>query len=354
MPEPDFLQRRKQLQEMLASDLRPLLAGHPLPELHGKRLFLSGATGFVGTWLLLAIQCLNEAGAGIQVIALSRDPQRFLDRAPEWKNTSWLSWVCGDIRDFQYPDTPIDAIIHGATDTSAHFATHHPEALYASIVDGGTHLLNYAAAQHIRRVLLLSSGAVYGEQPPDLTHLPEDYTPAPGPNPEPYGEGKRMLEAFALRFAQEHALEILLARGFTFVGFGLAKHLAISQFIANAQENPFIAVKGDGQAVRSYLYAADLAVWLLTILARGTPQRAYNVGSPDAVTLIEAATQVRDLLAPEKRVDILDADAPAPRRRYVPDTRRAQNELSLHVWTPLAHALQKTAQASPLSLPEPE
>ncbi len=354
MPDRRFQQRRRSLQDFLADDLRPLLAQHPLPELHGKRLLLTGATGFVGSWLLLAIQCLNETGAGIQVTALSRDPQGFLERAPEWTDTPWLSWLQGDIRDFPPPEGPIDAIIHGATDTSARFAREHPEALYASIVHGTEHLLRLAAGKNIRRLLLLSSGAIYGEQPADLAQLPEDYCPNPETTPEPYGEGKRMMEKFALRFAQEHALDLVMARGFTFVGFGLGEHLAISQFIENAQENPFIAVKGDGQAVRSYLYAADMAVWLLTILARGTPQRAYNVGSPHAVTLMETATQVRDRLAPDKRVAILDTDAPAPRRRYVPDTRRAENELGLRAWTPLALAVQRTATSRALARPATE
>lgn len=342
MNEARLLRQRIKLQNFLATDINSILAQHPLSELQGKCLFLTGATGFVGYWLLLAIKCLNDTGAAIQVIALSRNPAHFLENAPEWKNLPWLNWLSGDIRDFAYPDQPIDAIIHGATDTSPHFATHHPQELYESIVQGTEHLLQFAARKNIQRVLLISSGAIYGEQPPNLTHLPEKYVPSAGTKTAPYAEGKREMERIGLRFAAENGLETLFARGFTFVGFGLAKHLAISQFIQNAQENHFIAVRGDGQAVRSYLYAADMAVWLLTILARGKPQSIYNVGSPHAVTLIEAAMRVRKLLAPDKRVTILDADASSPRRRYVPDTRLAENELGLCIWTTLDQALQKT------------
>lgn len=342
MDEVCLLQQRLKLQSLLATDIDSILAQHPLSELQGKCLFLTGATGFVGYWLLLTIKCLNDTGAAIQVIALSRNPAHFLENAPEWKNLPWLNWLSGDIRDFAFPDQPIDAIIHGATDTSPHFAAHHPQELYESIVQGTEHLLHFAALKTIRRMLLISSGAIYEEQPPDLSHLPEEYAPAPGSKAEPYGAGKREMEQIGLRFAAKHGLETLIARCFTFVGFGLAKHLAISQFIQDAQENPFIAVKGDGQAVRSYLYAADMAIWLLTILAYGKPQRIYNVGSPDAITLIEAATRVQTLLAPGKRVDILGTDAPSPRRRYVPDTRRAESELGLCTWTTLDQALQKT------------
>ena len=346
-----FRQRREELQSFLATDINSILAGHPLPDFKGKRLFLTGATGFVGRWLLLTIKCLNAAGANIRLVALSRNPDRFLENFPEWKDTPWLTWIPGDIRNFDYPSLPIDAIIHGATDTSPHSATHHPETLYESMVQGTERVFLFATKQKISRVLLISSGAVYGEQPTDLPRLAETFSPENNSDQNPYGEGKRAMEQIGIRYAAEYGLHTVIARCFTFVGFGLAKHLAISQFIQNAQENRDIAVKGDGQAVRSYLYAADLAVWLLTILARGKPQRTYNVGSPHAVTLIEAATRVRDLLAPDKRVIILNADAPSPRKLYVPDTRRAESELGLRAWTTLDHALQKTVAASKLCPP---
>jgi dTDP-glucose 4,6-dehydratase len=348
MSEASFRQGREDLLHFLAKDINSILAGYPLDDLKDKRLLLTGATGFVGRWLLLAIKCLNDAGSAIKVIALSRNPEHFLKSFPEWEDVSWLTWISGDIRDFQYPTLPIDAIIHGATDTSPQLAIHNPAALYESMVQGTERILHFAKNQEIPRILLISSGAIYGEQPTDLHGLNEDFSPVQGTDQDPYGEGKRAMEQLGAHFATTYGLEIIIARCFTFVGFGLAKHLAISQFIRDAQENPEIAVKGDGQTVRSYLYAADLALWLLTILARGKPGQAYNVGSPNAVTLIETATRVRNLLAPAKQIIILGADASAPRRRYVPDTTRAENELKLRVWTELDQALQKTAATTAL------
>jgi nucleoside-diphosphate-sugar epimerase len=338
-----FRQTREELLNILATDINSILAEHPLPDFNDKCVFITGATGFMGRWLLLAIKCLNDSGSNIQLIALSRNPDRFLDKAPEWKNTPWLSWISGDIRDFTYPSQAIDAIIHGATDTAPQFATQHPEQLYESMVQGTERIFQLASKRKATRVLLISSGAVYGEQPDELSRLSETFPAKNLSEQDPYGEGKRAMEQIGMRFAIEHGQQTVIARCFTFIGCGLAKHLAISQFIQNAQENPCIEVKGDGKTVRSYLYAADMALWLLTILARGKPGEVYNVGSSEAVTLIETATQVSKRLAPDKPVIILNAEATSPRRRYVPDTHRAESELGLRVWTSLDKALQTTA-----------
>lgn len=345
---------RAQEMEWQAADLLSILRQHPLPELSGQRLFLSGATGFIGRWLLQAVRCLNEAGASIEVCALSRDPDAFLARAPEWQAQPWLTWVRGDIRDFPYPELMPTAILHGATETSAQFAARYPDALFESIVRGAEHLLRFAVSRGRPRVLLLSSGAVYGEQPADLPALPEDRVlpDEASSSASAYARGKREMERLARYYSDTEGIDTICARCFTFIGHGLAPHLAISQFIRDARVNPTIVINGDGLPIRSYLYAADLAVWLLTILLRGTPRRAYNVGSPEPFALIEAARRVQMVLAPDKRVETRHADAPGARRCYVPDTRRAERELGLRVWTPFDEALRKTARSGTFGGPE--
>ncbi len=327
------------------ADLKTLLKRYPLPELADKRIFITGATGFVGYWLLLAIETMNQQGANIHGCALSRHPDMFLSRCPEFRDISWLKWIKGDIRSYRFPKESFDAFIHGATDTSPEAAAQ-PSELLDTIIEGTRHVLDHAVASGTRRVLLLSSGAIYGEQPQSLDHIQENYTGACDPLDyrNAYGEGKRIMEMLGATYSRTHDIEPVVARCFAFVGHGLPAHLAIGQFIRDAQENECIVVNGDGAQVRSFLYAADLAVWLLALLSRGKSGRAYNVGSPHGSTLAEVARIVQEIVAPGKSVKFSGSHVTTTRHRYVPDTSAAEHELGLYAWTNLHDAIRKTGE----------
>ncbi|MCK9379676.1 MAG: NAD(P)-dependent oxidoreductase [Sulfuritalea sp.] len=339
-------QARHTLFETACSDLDVLLDQHPLPELAGIRLFATGCTGFFGYWLLAALECLNRQGQPIEVVALSRDPQVFVDRHPEFRGRPWLSFVQGDVANFQMPGGQFEAVIHGATDSSPRAAAN-PAALLSSMIDGTRRVLDVLADAGCRRFLLLSSGAVYGDQPASISALKEDDGLA-GDSLNPsnaYGEGKRIMEMLCACRADKDVPAAVVARCFAFLGPHLPSHLAPAQFLRDALACGPIVLRGDGSPLRSYLYAADLALWLLTLLARGNPGRAYNIGGAEAISLTELARVIRDTVAPGARIDILGSDSGAPRQRYLPDTRRAREDLGLEAWTPLPQAIIRMAEA---------
>jgi len=324
-----------------------LLARHPLPELAGRRLFVTGGTGFAGHWLLCALAAANAAGADLRATLLSRDPQRFLDARPAWRTAGWLDFVGGDMRDYTPPQGRFDAFIHGAADTAP--AACRDPASAAVIADGMRRVLAHAREAGAGRLLCISSGAVYGEPPADGTALAEEHLPADPQAGDGYTLGKRAMERIALTAnagSDPRTPATVVARCFSFVGAGLPGHLAISRFIADALAGRDIVITGDGRPLRSFLYGADMALWLLALLVRGRAGSACNVGSPQAITLLDAATRVRDTLAPTRKVVVLGHETGAPRQCYVPDTRRAESELGLAAWTPLAAAIAQTGAAS--------
>jgi dTDP-glucose 4,6-dehydratase len=106
-----------------------------------------------------------------------------------------------------------------------------------------------------------------------------------------------------------------------------------------------IKVNGDGTSYRSYLYAADLAIWLWTILLRGASNRPYNVGSRQPVSIAQLAEAVRRTVAPQAEIQIAQKPVPGqPAARYVPETARAEQELGLREWVSLEEAIRRTAQ----------
>lgn len=314
--------------------------------LSGKHLLLTGATGFFGQWLLALLAVLNREGVGVEVTAVSRAPQRFLVDQPEYADCPWLHWLAGDIRDLQcVPRRSVDLILHAATDTSA--AAHaRPLELFDSIVGGARRVLDLAERDAAGRVLLTGSGAQYG--PLSVGDLvTEDYLGAcPSHSAgSVYGEAKRAQEVLGSIYAKSHGVDVILTRCFAFSGPGLPldAHFAIGNFVRDALCAGEIVLQSSGQALRSYLYGADLAGWLLKLLVHGDSGRAYNVGSDQGVSIAELAHRVAARVAPDKPVRILGQADCTGRSFYVPDISRARR-LGLDVWTPLDASIDRMAE----------
>jgi dTDP-glucose 4,6-dehydratase len=182
-----------------------------------------------------------------------------------------------------------------------------------------------------------------------MTHVAEEYAGAPDVSTprSAYGEGKRLSELLCAIHGPRHGIETKIARCFAFVGpyLPLDAHFAIGNFIRDALSGGPIRVNGDGTPFRSYLYAADLAAWLWTILFRGAANRPYNVGSNQAFTIAETAAAVARALGENILVTIAQKPMPGqPAKRYVPDISRAANELQLDQWTQLDDAIRATAR----------
>jgi len=334
----------------LAADLDHILE-HTRPlweELRGERIFITGGTGFFGCWLLESFIWANrKLGLGAEAVVLTRSPEKFHQKAPHLAADAHVQLWQGDIRDFAYPPGRFSYMIHAATEASARLNDEAPLEMLDSITSGTRHALDFAAQQPLKAFLFTSSGAVYGKQPADMTHIPETYTGAPDPlDPRSaYGEGKRYAELLCAIYHRQYHTPVKIARCFAFVGpyLPLDIHYAIGNFIRDALNGGPIIVKGDGTPYRSYLYAADMAVWLWTILFTGLPGEAYNVGSADNFSIKEIATHVSLCFYPPPPVEILmPPDDTRLLERYIPDIKKAHQLLGLKSYQSLDASILKT------------
>ena len=332
---------------ILEADRELLRAGtEPLrEEFRGGRFFVTGGTGFFGCWILEALTAANDAhGLGLSLTVLTRNMGALRERAPHLAAHPAIHFLVGDVRTFPIPSERFEFVIHAAFDSSRE---PDEEETRSTIVDGTARCLDLARRARARRFLFVSSGAVYGKQPSDLSHIPEGYVddPASSESLSRYGKFKRAAEVLCLRTARETDLEVSIARGFAFVGphLPLDAHFAVGNFLRDALAGGPIRVHGDGTPIRSYLYAADLAVWLLTILFRGRSGDAYNLGSESEVSVGELAHFVADEIDPSLAVEIARPASGTPPERYVPSNRKARAELGLAETVMLREAIRRTA-----------
>lgn len=324
-------------------------------------LLLTGGTGFFGRSLLRQWLPERSGGAGqtppsLGVTVISRDPRNFLVRYPEFADLTWLRFHAGDIEDPASLPRAGDFthILHAAADSTLGPRLT-PLERFWQIVAGTRNLLDLGVRVGAKRLLLVSSGGVYGPQPPDLPALSEDWPGSPDPRDpaNAYSLGKRAAEHLCALYQDAFGLEVVIARCFAFVGrdLPLDVHFAIGNFIRDALTRDAIVVAGNGSPLRTYLDQNDLAHWLLTLLVRGRPGDVYNVGSDEVVSIGDLAHRVRDLLGPGKPVRILgQAGAGQGRNRYIPDIRKAQRQLGLQVTIPLDAAIARAGAAHLLML----
>jgi nucleoside-diphosphate-sugar epimerase len=317
-------------------------------ELRDQRLFITGGTGFFGCWLLESFVWANDKlDLNASALVLTRDYEAFKNKMPHIASNPSIQFQIGDIRTFTFPKDTFSHIIHAATPGDARLNDENPLLMFDNIVEGTRRTLDFAVHCNAKKLLFTSSGAIYGKQPPHLTYIPEDYDGAPKPT-DPgtaYGEGKRVAELLCMLYSIKYGIAPKIARCFAFVGpyLPLDIQYAVGNFIRDGLNGDPILVKGDGTPCRSYLYAADLMIWLWTILFVGQVCRPYNVGSEDVVTIAELAETVASCFSEPVEVKIIGTHIPdQPREQYIPSTKRAREECGLKQTTDLKKAIYKT------------
>lgn len=316
-------------------------------QVRNAKIFITGGTGFIGRWLLESLRYANtQLNLNIQATILTRDSSAFHHKAPHLVDYSAFTFLTGDVRNFALPAQRYTHLIHAATDASAELNENDPRCMFDTIIQGTRHVLDFAV-EHSARVLFLSSGAVYGQQPWELEHVPEHWHGAPNclDSRSAYAEGKRAAEMLCAIYSKQFNMNISIARIFALLGpcMPLDSHFAVGNFIRDAMQGKMITVNGNGLPCRSYLYAADLTVWLWKMLVHARSGKAYNVGSDQSVSIKELAAAVARVIG-NGEYRVLGADDKGWNLgRYVPDINAIKKDLGVTITVGLDEAIRRTA-----------
>jgi nucleoside-diphosphate-sugar epimerase len=315
----------------------------------GKSIFVTGGTGFFGKWLLESFIYMNEKlSLNARITTLTRNPEEFLKEYPFYKeHTKTVRFVKGDIFNYDFNlDEKFQYVIHAATAASELLNKSNPLLMMDTITIGTRRVLDFAITQPLDGFLFVSSGAIYGKQPWNVSNIREEYCfniDINNPN-SAYAEGKRIAELYCSTYFEKYKLPIKIARCFAFVGpyLPLDTHFAIGNFINNAIKNEDIIIKGDGSTIRSYMYASDLMVWLWKILLKGEINQPYNVGSDEGIPIKQLAEKISNISGGKVAIKIVGL--PVQKENidiYCPSITKA-NTLNAQINIQLNKSIEKT------------
>ena len=300
-----------------------------------KNIFLVGCTAFIGKWLIDALLWLNEQYAlQMNLTVLTRNRNKFLFAMPHLQKHTCVRFLDGGIMDINADALPsFELAINGVNlqnDGAPSWAANHMTVA----TQGTERLYSLAAERGCKTILMTSSGAVYGSGPVGINRdgsLHEEEFSNPFSVPRVYGETKRFLELYASALGEQYHITTVVARCFAFSGAHVALNInALGSFVADALAGRNIVIKGDGTPVRSFLYGADMAAWLLALLVAGRHATPYNVGSRRGVNLKQLAKTILHCAGLNNDVVVegepLQGNAPAC---YVPDITRIEQELGV-------------------------
>lgn len=271
------------------------------------RFLITGAAGFLGSALANRLARENNRVRGLDDLSTG-DPNSLL---PEVHLTR------GDINDRPKLWTllqDIDCVYHLAARVSVPESVLYPREYNQVNVGGTVTLMEAMRDVGVRRVVFISSGAVYGEQADQP--LRESDIPSPR---SPYAVSKLSAEYYVRTIGMLWGIETVVLRVFN--AYGPGQHLppvhapVIPYFLRQACHNGTLVLHGDGSQTRDYVYVDDVVnAMSAAATAPGINQKIINIGSGKETSVRELVNLVLEVTGGKPEVVNNPRNEGGPRR----------------------------------------
>lgn len=277
--------------------------------LDGKTVFVTGATGLIGSQICKTLlQADLDEGLNVTVAAFCRNPEKAAQVFAGYSNDPHFVLAKGDLTaDIQY-DGPVDYIVHGASPTGSKYFVDHPVETIQTAVYGTDRLLRFARDKQVSGMVYLSSLEVYGVPDGKTETISEKDFGYLDPLSvrSSYSEGKRMVECLCASYASEFEIPVKVVRLSQTFGAGVQYKdgRVFAEFARSVIEHKDIVLHTEGTTVRSYCYTRDAVCAILTVLLKGTPGEAYNVTNMKTACSIRQMADMAAALDPAAGIKV--------------------------------------------------
>jgi dTDP-glucose 4,6-dehydratase/UDP-glucuronate decarboxylase len=275
-----------------------------LAPLRGTTFLLTGACGFLCSFLLDVLAELNRTGEPVRVLAVDNFSSGVPDRVAHLRDRKDVVFVTHDVSKPYVPTEPVHWIFHGASIASPTFYRRFPLETIDVNVNGTRHLLELCrTTPHVRSMVFLSTSEIYGDPSPDAIPTPETYrgfVSCTGPR-ACYDESKRLGETLCATYHRLHQIPVKMVRPFNVYGPGqrLDDRRIFPDLLAAALARRPIVLHSDGRATRAFCYVRDAVSAMLSVLLSSANGEAFNVGNDEEeISMAEVARRVVKVAGP--------------------------------------------------------
>ncbi len=258
--------------------------------LKNKTIYVTGATGLIGSTLVQALLCCTNAHVVVQVRNKPKAQKMFGDN---------VEYVVCSLNEVPVYSGNVDYIVHCANPTSSIFFVNNPVETIDSAVNGTKNILEFAKIKNAEGFVFLSTMEVYGFPPKGHTvKEPEGGSFDSSVVRNCYPLGKQVCESLCAAYASEYGVHAKVLRLTQTFGPGVSYNdgRVFAEFARCAIEKKNIVLKTAGETERSYLYTIDAVLAILTVLLSGADGEAYTAANESTFcSILDMANLVADI-----------------------------------------------------------